>query len=277
MKQWYKARMIETTLSTQDRGLLYGDGLFTTIAVADSRPLLWERHWQRLRDGCRRLAIALPARQEIERGLADTCADQRRGVAKCIITRGVGGRGYRPLPQLKPSVLWRRHAWPDYPAAYFHDGVALRLCRLRLGQNPALAGIKHLNRLENVLARGEWDEAGIAEGILRDSSGYVVGGVMSNLFCSRAGVLYTPELSRCGVAGVMRAALLELARAEGMEIQIQRLRLRDLARADEVFISNSLLGLWPARRLGRWQWPVGAISRRLQTGLLQRGWMIGYG
>lgn len=253
------------TVSARDRGLHYGDGLFETLAVVGGRPQLWEPHMRRLAEGCRRLGLPPPA-SDLLRGEADRlCAERERGVLKILLTRGQGGRGYRP-PRETETVVTRVLSWhppPDYPPSYYREGVALRLCRTRLGHNPALAGIKHLNRLEQVLARAEWREAAIAEGLMLDQAGHPIEGTQSNLFLVRRGVLATPDLSCCGVAGVMRDLLIELARGDGHEVEVARLGIGDLQTADEVFLCNSLIGVWPVRRCGDWDYRPGPVATRL--------------
>ena len=187
-----------------DRGLAYGDGLFETIGVSASRPELWDRHMARLETGCARLKFPPPDLESLAREAeklcngARLCDGQERGILKIILTRGGGGRGYRLPDPPAPSRILSFHPRPDYPDSYAREGVAVRLCDLRLSAQPALAGLKHLNRLENVLARAEWTEEGIFEGLLRDEDGHIIEGVMSNVFVVRQGALATPGLSRCG-------------------------------------------------------------------------------
>lgn len=249
-------------IDLHDRGLQYGDGLFSTLAVREGRPQLWERHVERLREGGRRLRLA-PVDASVLRTEADMlCAGTTRGVLKIVLTRGPGPRGYRCEPDRPGTRILSLAAAPEYPARHYRDGVAVRLCSTRLGANPALAGIKHLNRLEQVLARAEWDDAEIAEGLMRDGQGRIVAGTMSNLFLVCDGALLTPRLDECGVAGVMRAAIIEWARAEGLPVTEGRLNDEDLRRADEIFLCNSLIGLWPVRRIEGFTWNPGPITAR---------------
>ncbi len=247
-----------------DRGLQYGDGLFETLRVRAGRPCLWAAHLARLRRGCERLGIAMPAEARLRDEAGRLCAGLDDGVLKIVLTRGPGGRGYRPPRDARPTRLLAVFPAPDYPPQYAQAGVAARLCDTRLGLNPALAGLKHLNRLEQVLARAEWDEPGIAEGLMLDIEGNVIEGTMSNLFMVRAGRLCTPGLSRCGVAGVMRARVMAEAGAQGIPVEEGRIGLRDLAAADELFLTNSVIGVWPVRRLdGRDYVAPGPLTARL--------------
>lgn len=244
-----------------DRGLHYGDGLFETLAVRAGTPQLWERHWRRLSKGCRRLGIEGLDAQQLEKEVHDISTGVERGVVKLIVTRGASGRGYRPAAGGEPTRIVARHPWPEYPAAHAREGVAVRICTTRLGRNPALAGMKHLNRLEQVLARGEWDDPDIAEGLMLDDQGKVISGTMSNLFMVRGGGLMTPRLEECGVEGVMRGLLLEFAAEMAIPCRQADLSLVDLQEADEVFLCNALIGMWPVRRLEQQGYAVGPVTK----------------
>ena len=257
-------RMTDCVAST-DRGLLYGDGLFETIAVVEGEPGHWQQHLQRLQAGCARLGIE--AVDELL--LAEECRQLvdgvGRAVVKIIVTRGSGGRGYRVPARPLPTRILQLHDWPEFSPACARQGVALRICDIRLGHNPRLAGIKHLNRLEQVLARQEWDDTGIMEGLLLDSESNLVEGTMSNLFLVRDGVLLTPDLQRCGVAGIMRSQLLECAGQISINTEICQLGMVDLHEAEEVFICNSLIGIWPVISIDDRKYNRGIITSRLQN------------
>jgi len=237
----------ETSVSALDRGLQYGDGLFETLAVAVGRPALWERHLQRLESGCRRLAIPPPSRELLFAEAASVIDARQRGVLKILVSRGVGGRGYRPPAPAESTRIVSFHPWPDYPQQWWLEGIRMRVCNTRLGESPALTGIKHLGRLEQVLARAEWDDPEIAEGLMLDITNRPVEGTMSNLFVWRDGNLITP--GRCGVAGVMRGLVMETAREQGIPVQLRDLELDDLEQAEALFMTNSLIGIWPVREL----------------------------
>lgn len=261
------------TVSVNDRGLQYGDGLFETIAVHAGRPLLLDRHLARLRRGAERLAIALPSTDLLTGEAANLCAEAQRAVLKIIVTRGCGGRGYACDAQAQPTRILKLSAWPERPAECARDGVAVRLCRTRLARNPRLAGIKHLNRLEQVLARAEWRDE-YAEGLMSDDSGALIEGTMSNVFLVMDGVLATPALADCGVEGVMRAVVLDAAEALGIAARVGRVAMEDFGNAQEVFLTNSLIGIWPVRGLDRsaigqdgLELPVGPVTRRLQEAI----------
>jgi 4-amino-4-deoxychorismate lyase len=250
-------------LSVRDRGLAYGDGLFETIAVHNGAAALLERHLERLLDGARRLQLPVDV-QPLRSQLQAFAGELGSGVVKLILTRGDGQRGYvLPQPQ-RPRLILQGSATPAYPPEHARCGVRLYPCATRLAEQPLLAGLKHLNRLEQVLARAEWQDQAFAEGLLRDLSGRVVEGVSSNLFLVLDGALHTPDLSRCGVAGVMRAEIIEQAGRHALAVTQRQIAYDELLAADEVFICNSLFGIWPVREFAGQCWPVGPLTRKLQ-------------
>lgn len=250
-------------LSVRDRGLAYGDGLFETLAVRGGRIRLLPRHLARLAEGCRRLSLPLDLAL-VEAELTTFAAQAGEGVAKLLVTRGEGQRGYAPPEPCQPLRILQSAPLPQYPVAHAEQGVRLFPCATRLAEQPLLAGLKHLNRLEQVLARAEWQGGEYAEGLMRDVHGRVIEGIFSNLFLVRDGVLLTAELSRCGVAGVMRAEILELALSLDLPVAIRDIAYDELLAADEVFLCNSLYGIWPVRALQAQHWPVGPLTRKLQ-------------
>lgn len=263
MLSWVDGQPAEL-LSIKDRGLAYGDGVFETIAVNAGQPLLLERHLTRLAEGCVRLKIPLDL-AVVRTQLLAFSQQLGEGVAKLILTRGDGQRGYAPPQPAQPRVTLQAAAKPVYPEAYAEQGVHLFACATRLAEQPLLAGLKHLNRLEQVLARSEWQDAEHAEGLMLDASGRVIEGVYSNLLLVSGGVLMTADLSRCGVAGVMRAELLAQAAALGIECQVRDISYAELLAADEVMLCNSVYGVWPVRGLLAHDWPVGPLTRKLQA------------
>lgn len=224
-----------------DRGAAYGDGLFETLLVRDGRPLLWDEHLARLARGCHVLGIPMPAEHDLAAPLAE--AGEGLAVLKLTLTRGSGGRGYWPPASPEPRLRWQLAAFAPQ-ASRWEEGVRVRHCRLRLGIQPLLAGLKHLNRLENVLARAEWSDDAIAEGLLCDSEGRLVEATAMNLFWQRNGRLETPRLERCGVAGTLREALME--RLAIVEVDVGP---EVLMEAEAAWLANSVQGAWPLARL----------------------------
>ena len=252
-------------LPLSDRGLHYGDGLFETLAVVGGKPQFWDRHMARLARGVS--ALGLPGMDQSQlRVEADTlCAGCERGVLKIILTRGSGGRGYRPPEVCEPRRILSLHPWPEIPASWYDEGLQLRVCDMRLSRNRRLAGLKHLNRLEQVLARQEWSDPLIGEGLMLDEHDRVISGTQSNLFLVGSGGLRTPDLTWSGIAGIMRGLVLEQARTLGLPVQTTQLTLDDLAKADALFMTNSLWGLCPVARLNDKRYDLSAIPSQLRA------------
>lgn len=242
-----------------DRGLMYGDGVFRTLRVAGGQLRHWARHYRRLAADCERLAIAPPPRALLEEELVRLTRGVPECVVKIVVTRGEGSRGYAPPREAHPTRILLRTPPPAYPAHYREAGVRLHLCRLRLAHQPRLAGVKHLNRLENVLARAEWSDPDVPEGLLLDAEDHVIEGTMSNVFMRTGSRLVTPELDRCGVAGVQRECILEAAPRLGLTCEVRRFGLSELLAAEEVLVCNSVIGLWPVRALGEHSWRPGSL------------------
>jgi 4-amino-4-deoxychorismate lyase len=251
-------------LAALDRGLHYGDGLFETIACVGGVPRLIGLHLKRLAGGCGRLQLTADL-AALEREVHELARPTARSVLKVIVTRGPAlARGYGTSGAEKPTRITLCYAWPAEDPALAREGVRVRVAQLRLGENPALAGLKHLNRLEQVLARAEWREAEIAEALMFSSGGALISGTMSNVFLVHGGALRTPRLDRCGVAGVMREAVLQAASAAGIGAEERVFNAQDLASAEEIFLTNALIGIRPVRELAGRTLPAGPLTRRLQ-------------
>ena len=254
----------QAQVDAMDRSLHYGDGLFETLAVFAGRIRCWEDHWQRLSGGCRRLGLSCPDRGLLEREVLELSEGADRRVVKVLLTRGSGPRGYRTPPEAIPRRILIASDWPDHPPQHAREGVRVRLCRARLGHNPALAGLKHCNRLEQVLARREWqDEA--EEGLMLDLDGNLIEGTMSNVFLVRGGALVTPDLSRCGVAGVTRQRIIDRSPDLGIPVEVSEVTLAQARGAEALFLCNTLIGLWPVRAFEGREYPVSGLLPALRT------------
>jgi 4-amino-4-deoxychorismate lyase len=255
-------------VNIHDRGLLYGDGIFRTLRVLGGRIPLWQWHYRKLQQDCAVLRIVCPDETLLLEELQRLIELRFDGVAKIVITRGAqAARGYAPVENTMPTRILSLVPFFDYPDTNYSCGIKLRICDLRLAHQPKLAGIKHLNRLENVLAAAECSDPGIAEGLLLDSVENVIEGTRSNLFMVRNGELFTPDLSNCGVAGVQRERVMDWAAKHGVPCWVSRFGLSELLVADEVFLVNSVIGLWPVRELMGSSWSHHPISMRVQEWL----------
>ena len=258
-------------IAITDRGLQYGDGLFETMAFRAGMIEFLDAHFARLIDGCRRLNIEFTQTEKLSTELKQVCQNlaDNDAIIKIIITRGSGGRGYFAASGVEPTRIISTHPLAQYPAHYSQAGVKVRLCTHTLSENAALAGIKHLNRLDQVLARNEWHNTDIAEGIMLDQTSNVIEGTMSNVFLVKAGKLFTPQLDKSGVAGVMRAQIILLAGKLNISVVKTKIHLDDLMAADEVFITNSIIGIWPVSVIDNTVYLVGPITKSLQCTLQQ--------
>ncbi|BAN35351.1 aminodeoxychorismate lyase [Sulfuricella denitrificans skB26] len=248
-----------------DRGLMYGDGVFRSLLVRAGHPLCWPRHYDKLYADCAALNIVCPPETILAVEMAQLLAEAPDCVVKVIVTRGESQRGYAIPEHMEPTHILMATPAPQYPASYLTEGVRLHLCSTRLGIQPQLAGIKHLNRLENVLARREWSNSEIAEGLMLDIGGNVIEGTMSNLFLLKGKTLHTPDLVRCGVAGVQRERIMDLAGRLGMAVRVENLPLARIYDADEVVLCNSVFGVWQVRELAGKTWPAGKLAALLRN------------
>lgn len=241
-------------VSPLDRGFAYGDGVFETCKMLQGKIPLWHLHKERLLKSCEKLLIPV-AIDLVEAQLASLIAslaatDSANVVVKITVTRGQGGRGYRTPDATLPTIVIGVFPAANYPQSYFSDGVTVKLCNQRLSCNPSLAGLKHLNRLEQILARTEWQDDAIAEGVLLDTHGNVIEAVFSNIFLIKNDELFTPDLSEAGVAGVMRRFIIEtLAPQASLNVHVKHLTITDLLTADAVFLCNSIYGIWPVQQI----------------------------
>lgn len=253
------------SVAANDRGLYYGDGVFRTMTMRGGKVLQWPLHFAKLQADCLALGIECPSGNALAPDIAAIASATPDCIVKIIVTRGAGLRGYALLAQASPTriVIASPLAMNTHAVA----GVHLHLCVLRLAYQPALAGVKHLNRLENVLARAEWNDAAIAEGLLCDQDGNAIGGTMSNLFIVEGGALVTPDLTRCGVAGVTRQRVMRIAQCNSLRCTIENIPLQRVYDADELFLVNSVIGLWPVARLAHKSWMPGTVTANFKRWL----------
>lgn len=252
-------------LSVRDRGLHYGDGCFETIRLHNRVPLLLDRHLTRLEQGCALLHIPCDSallRDELELLVAASAPD---GVIKLIVTRGEGGRGYRSEEMPRATRILLYYPLPPMNTENANTGVTLGVSAYRLSRNTTLAGVKHLNRLDQVMASLTFED-GVDEYLCLDEAGAVIEGTRSNLVLVIENRLVTPALDGAGVTGVMLTELAARFANDGHPIGSRELSLMDLQQASELFLCNSVIGVWPVRKLVEnasvRTWPVGPLSQQ---------------
>ena len=260
-------------LSPLDRGFAYGDGVFRTFVFNLSsfninHPHIWPLNYQKLVADCNVLGIVCPSAELLMSDisqllLVDGNVDEL-AVIKIIITRGDGARGYAPPAIATPNRVVIKSAMPNYPLQNASDGVTLRVCNLRLSHQPRLASIKHLNRLENVMARMEWQDSQITDGVLLDVNEHVIECTMSNIFMRFGGTLVTPDLNACGVAGVTRQRIIEAAPSLGLVVSVKNISLSELMQSDEVIICNSIIGAWQVVKISDKTWIKQSLAQDLK-------------
>lgn len=246
------------SLPTSDRGLLYGDGVFETIRLQQGQPLLWSEHQQRLLRSCHQFGIDIDAasvEQQLETALAAIHEPELNAsvILKIIVTRGDGGRGYMPTEDIKSRIIIQLHPLPSQLSDHAVNGVGCVVCTHPVSTNPALAGHKHLNRLDQVLASrelaGSLKALNVFEGLMTDGQGLLIEGTRCNVFVVVSGQLCTPDLSTAGVAGVMRGWLIAQFEKHNIAVHIRGVSLEELKIASELFICNSVLGVIPVTRV----------------------------
>ena len=274
MSEWYEINRMTRSVNPADRGFQYGDGLFETIAIRDGNPRQWQYHLDRLTLGCKRLGLDIPTTAldlDLAVALRRSQQDTSFCIAKIIVTAGDSVRGYgRSLPTPAEIYIGVFPATPLNKPAYV-KGVATMLCETRLATGSPVAGIKTLNRIEQVLASSECLPTGAFEGFTLDASDRLICGTISNVFIVKDNVIRTPSLERCGVEGTMRRLVIELLGRGGRDVDICDLDEDDLAAADEVFITNSQMGAVPVHRCGNYKWPIGTATREVMALLAANG------
>lgn len=262
------------TLDVRDRGLAFGDGLFETLAVVDSTIINWSDHHERLASGCAVLGIPCSEAQLLSAEILRVAANHVRSVVRVTLTRGQGGSGYAPPRHPVATRIVARRAWPDHYADLAAHGLRIGVARHPLSTNPVLAGLKHLNRLDQVLAsrevaRANWDEA-----LMRDSAGRIIEATRSNVFAVLDQALVTPALDTAGVRGVMRKNVLAAADSLKLTVHERALYLPDIERARELFLCNAIAGIWPVIALDGEQprsFPIGTTTTAIRDLLVSAG------
>lgn len=260
----------DQAISVFDRGFSYGDGVFRTMKMRNGMPVSWPFHYQKLVADCAAIGIVCPSAELLMSDLQklfekELFSEDSTQVAKIMITRGEGERGYAPPTITVPTRVVIKSTFPQYSEALYDKGAQLHICNIRLSIQPKLAGIKHLNRLENVLARMEWREDTIFDGLLLDPSGNVIECTMSNVFARFGHDLLTPDLSQCGVAGITRQRIIGLSSVLGLNIQVKPMTLEQFLKADEIVICNSLYGAFQVTAINHHTWPKQDLAANIRN------------
>jgi len=257
----------DNLLSPFDRGFAYGDGVFRTFVMRDGMPDNWPLHYQKLVADCAVINIVCPSAELLMSDLQKLFFPDETAVVKIIVTRGEGEHGYTPPPITMPLRVVIKSALPRYPEENFNQGVRLQICNARLASQPKLAGVKHLNRLENVLARMEWNDPTFAEGLMLDTNDDVIECTSANIFARFGDTLMTPQLHQCGVAGVTRQRIIDVAYTLSLKIAVETFKLEKLLSADEVIICNSLYGAWQVKEIRQKTWLSESLAADIRAAL----------
>jgi len=254
-------------VSVNDRGLMYGQCVFETIAISSGKPCLLDSHLDRLCNGAKTLGIRVD-RNIITDEVASLASSLDKGVVRVNLTMGEGGRGYQNPSKPKTTRIVSLHDYPSYDKSYWNEGVTLGLAEIRLSKQPSLAGIKHGNRLEQIIARSQWKD-GWQEALLLDSDDQVIEATQSNVFLVKNNKLMTPSLDASGVAGVMRQCVINEAKGNGFEVLIKTVRVDDVMQADEVFLTNSIIGVWPVKEFNQIKYNGFNITSKLLKNIIK--------
>ncbi len=234
---------LQNSLPVSDRGLQYGDGVWETLLISSGKSILLDEHLERLNWGCRVLKILGLDEKILRQEIAFLTQDISHCILKIIITRGSGGRGYSAQGLNKPTRLLALHKLPENIENYRHNGIKIQYCHTQLTHNSLLAGFKHLNRLEQVLARSELVND-CQEGLVSDIQGNIIEGTMSNVFLILGQQIITPSLEQCGIKGIMRAYIISLLAKENIDVIERCVSMQDIDNANGIFFTNSVIGLW---------------------------------
>ena len=269
MTEWFKDGERIATASIDDRAFQYGDGLFETIAVRGNEPRLWQYHLERLARGCKCLGMVMPdaaaLRQVLDKAINSGGAARDSCAAKIILSSGTGKRGYGRGRSVEPTIWCRIFPAAPLPQSSYRDGVDIKICATRLARGSVTAGLKTLNRLEQVLARSELTDQDLFEGLTMDASGIIICGTMSNVFFVIDNRVVTPPLDQCGVEGVMRRHVIATLESHNIDVADIALEMHQLASAEEIFITNSQFGVLPIRSCGQITWPIGETTRKVMA------------
>lgn len=240
----------QLNVNANDRAVQFGDGCFTTLVVENGIPKMLTAHIERLKQGCNALFLPNPDWISLENHIIDIAAlEQSKGVIKVILSRGRGGRGYSSKGLVTPTIIVSRSSFPAHYTHQQQSGISIGVSSVLLGQNPMLAGIKHLNRLEQILVKHHLEMTEFDDVLVCDNEGYLIEANASNLFWRKGTLIFTPDLTGSGVNGIMRQEVLLLAKQLGWNIDIVREKPETLYQADEIWLTNALMPIIPVKQV----------------------------
>ena len=244
----------QDTLPASDRATQFGDGCFTTARILEGDVCLLDAHLRRLQDACQTLLIPFTQWEILEHEMRQLASGKTSGVLKVIISRGSGGRGYSGAACQHPTRILSVSAYPAHYARWREEGVTLTLSPVRLGRNPMLAGLKHLNRLEQVLIRTHLEQTDADEALVLDSEGFITECCAANLLWRKGREVFTPSLAQAGVNGIMRQFCLQQPAHAGFRVVEVNAKEEALLSADEVVICNALMPVIAVRAYDQQRW-----------------------
>ncbi len=269
------------TISVFDRGLAYGDGLFETMVWHKSGSKknnflveFWDRHINRLKTGCKKIRLSMPSNNLLDKYRKKILNKSYRsgltqGILKIIITRGEGSRGYKFNMDMKPTIIFLSFPLNNDLRDKYSNGVDVRFCKTEISNNKNTFGIKHLNRLDSVLARSEWD-SNYFDGVFVDSKGNLLEGTMTNIFFTKNSTLFTPNLVNSGIHGVMREVIIEKAKFFFQDFKECEINKSKLANFDGMFLTNSVIKILPVKKCGKFKFKISEDLLKLVENFYQK-------
>lgn len=251
-------------ISLADRSFQYGDGCFTTVLTKSGKVQEWVLHKERMQSCLAVLGIHVLHWDQIKQWVDNAASPALIAGVKLHVSRGAGGRGYAINGANDPVVTISQFSYPTHYPIWQELGVKLGICQGKLGQSSLLGGHKHNNRLEQVLLKAEAEQNGHQDALVMDIQNHIIETTMANLFWLKGDTLYTPDLSLSGVAGICRKKVLIEARNAGLTVQIEHFVMQDICSADEVFMTNALVGVAPVVQIGEFVYPIGTKTRYFQ-------------
>ena len=254
--------MTDSSIDLQDRGLHYGDGVFETLLLHDGEIKYWNEHFDRLNFSADKIHIPCPDKIWFEHQLKPYFELNRTLVLKILLNRGNGGRGLSLPADNTPNIIMLQY---DYQLPSIYQQVIAVISEITLPLNRNLAGLKHTNRLDYILASEHLKKYPDAnEAILCDTDGFLVEGIVTNLFFIRKNKIYTPGLDQSGVNGVMRNLIIEKLQKDKEMVNIGRFTVQELIDSDESFMCNSVQGIRPITRIDNSNFDLGPMTHKLQ-------------